>query len=61
MLYKAENWHVLSQGQYFSKHHFLDVCRCALNIKKRNLGTILKVTKAQSAITCSKLTIETQE
>ena len=28
---KAENWHALSQEQYFSKHHFLDICQCAFN------------------------------
>ena len=26
--YKAENWHALSHEQYFSKHRFLDICRC---------------------------------
>ena len=29
--YKAENWHALSHEQYFLKHRFLDMCRCALN------------------------------
>ena len=28
--YKAENWHALSHEKYFSKHSFLDICRCAL-------------------------------
>ena len=27
--YKTENWHALSQEQCFSKHRFLDICRCA--------------------------------
>ena len=31
--YKAETWHVLSQGQYFSKHHFLDICQYAFNLE----------------------------
>ena len=31
VLYKAENWHALSHEQYFSKHRFLDICRCAFN------------------------------
>ena len=26
---KAENWHALFHEQYFSKHLFLDICRCA--------------------------------
>ena len=29
---KAENWHSLSHEQYFSKHHFLDICRDAFKI-----------------------------
>ena len=33
MPYNAENWHVLSHEQYFSKHRFLDTCRCAFNNK----------------------------
>ena len=28
---KAENWHTWSQGQYFSKHRFSDICRCDFN------------------------------
>ena len=28
VLYKAENWHTWSYEQYFSKHRFLDICRC---------------------------------
>ena len=31
VLYKAENWHALSHEQYFSKHHFLDICQCVFN------------------------------
>ena len=27
--YEAEAWHAWSQGQYFSKHRFLDICPCA--------------------------------
>ena len=59
MLCKAGNWHALSHGQYFSKHHFLDVSRCALNIKKWHLDTIPKETKTQSTFICLKLIIET--
>ena len=33
VLYKAETWHALSQEQYFSKHHFLDICQCAFNLE----------------------------
>ena len=33
VLYKAENWHALSHQQYFSKHHFLDICQCAFNLE----------------------------
>ena len=29
--YKAQNWHAWSHEQYFSKHRFLDICRCAFN------------------------------
>ena len=32
--YKAENWHALSHEQYFSKHRFLDICRCAFSIEQ---------------------------
>ena len=28
MTYKAENWHVLSNEQYFLKHRLLDIWRC---------------------------------
>ena len=35
MPYKAENWHTLSHEQYFMKHGFLDICRCAFNISRR--------------------------
>ena len=27
--YKAENWHALSQEQYFSINRFSDICQCA--------------------------------
>ena len=30
-LMHAETWHAWSQEQYFSKHRFLDICRCAFN------------------------------
>ena len=30
--YEAENWHAWSHEQYFSKHRFLDICRCAFNL-----------------------------
>ena len=29
--YKAENWYALSHEQYFSQHHFLNICRCAFS------------------------------
>ena len=29
MPYKAETWHAWSYEQYFSKHRFLDISRCA--------------------------------
>ena len=29
--YQTEKWHALSHEQYFSKHRFLDICRCAFN------------------------------
>ena len=29
--YNAEKWHALSHEQYFSKHSFLEICRCAFN------------------------------
>ena len=29
MLNKAENWHALSDEQYFSKQLVLNICRCA--------------------------------
>ena len=31
--YNTGNWHSLWYEQYFSKHHFLDICRCAFNAK----------------------------
>ena len=31
---KAQNWHDLSHEQYFLKHRFLDICRCAFNIAR---------------------------
>ena len=32
--YKAENWHALSHEQCFSKHRFLDICRCVFKVNK---------------------------
>ena len=29
--YKAENWHASSHEQYFSKHHFHDICQCVFS------------------------------
>ena len=29
---KLKNWHALSHEQYYSKHHFLDICQCASNL-----------------------------
>ena len=37
MPYKAENWHALSHQQYFLRHGFVDICRCALNITQTSL------------------------
>ena len=34
MPFKAENWHALSHEQYFLKHRFVDICRCAFNTIK---------------------------
>ena len=31
--YEAENWHAWSHEQYFSKHRFSDICRCAFSIE----------------------------
>ena len=33
--YKAKNWHPLSHEQYFSKHRFLDICRCAFKENRK--------------------------
>ena len=33
MPYKGQNQLALSLEQYFSKHHFLDICRFAFSIK----------------------------
>ena len=38
--YKVENWHALSDEQYFSKHRFLDICRCVLKYQRPNLSRI---------------------
>ena len=32
MPYKAGNWYILMHEQYFSKQHFLDICRCAFEV-----------------------------
>ena len=36
---KAENWHAWSHEKCFSKHHYLDICRCVFKkfcvVKKR--------------------------
>ena len=46
--YKGENWHALSHEQCFSKHRFLDICRCAFK-------TSLFVTpRVKFAVTCCK-------
>ena len=37
MPYKAENWHALSHQQYFLRHGFVDIGRCALNITQTSL------------------------
>ena len=46
MHYKAETWHAWLQEQYFSKHHFLDICQCAS--KNRNLSYTFILTKQKS-------------
>ena len=43
VLYKAEKLDASSHEQYFSKHHFLDICQCALtctNGKTTNLQVV---------------------
>ena len=41
--YQAGNWHALSHEQYFSKHRFLDICRCVFKENKKDAqGFILK-------------------
>ena len=39
--YKAENWHAWSREQCFSKHRFLDICRCAFKYDMRLLKVSL--------------------
>ena len=41
VLYKAENWHTWWYEQYFSKHRFLDVCRCAFNVRTNDTDVVV--------------------
>ena len=44
--YKAENWHTWSYEQYFSKHRFLDICRCVFNfamLQKKEKSVIRQI------------------
>ena len=38
---KAKNWHAWSLEQYFSKHRFVDICRCAF--KDQNIRYFLNI------------------
>ena len=38
--YKGENWHALSDEQYFSKHRFLEICHCVLKYLRPKLSRI---------------------
>ena len=38
---KAKNWHAWSHEQCFSKHRFLDICRCAF--KDQNIRYFLNI------------------
>ena len=40
----AENWHALSHEQYFSRHRFLDICRCAFKSHGFPLFNLLHAT-----------------
>ena len=60
MPYKAENWHTLSHKQYFSKHRFLNICRCSFNTKKfstfKNIpAKILKISRTSCSETLKAL------
>ena len=35
--YSAEKWHALSHEQYFSKHSFLEICRCVFNWLRKHI------------------------